>query len=447
MRWRSFILCSLTAVALLISGCETVDGIRRDIGIDEPHGEVRFATEPEIRARLLRDQTQVKINNPGMLVIKPIQNATADMVRGPLSISGSSRGFVVTDGLGRKKTFLPGQDLEILPSTGSVPPTGSPQAGSTLPASNLVLVNGNSFPGHIELRGRWNQSGLFDVIAEMPVESYLPGVLERELYASWPRQVFELQAVASRTYALHEREQARRAGRPFDVEVTQDDQVYAGQARAPRPIEAVRNTRGQVLTYNGALIRAYFSSQCGGRPASARWAWNSDGMPVFNQVRPLQGKKRPFSCQQSPDYRWTVTRTEEDVTRRLRAYGRATGKPLGDVRRVREIIATERNDADRPTRYTITDTTGSTFEIAPEELRVGLNYGAPDLPPIPPEARVRSGDMLISVLSTQVRIQGRGKGHGVGLCQFCARGMAEQGADWPSMVKDFYPGARIDKAY
>jgi stage II sporulation protein D len=433
---------------LLTAGCETVDGIKRDIGIDEPHGDVRFAREPEIRARVLRDQTQVRINNPGMLVIKPIQNASADLVRGPISIAGSSRGFVVTDGLGRKKNFLAGQDLEVLPSTGSVPVAGGPgQATTSVPASNLVIVNGQSFPGHVELRGRWNQSGFFDVIAEMPVESYLPGVLERELYPAWPRQVFELQAVASRTYALHEREQARRAGRPFDVEVTQDDQVYGGQARAPRPIEAARSTRGQVLTYNGTLIRAYFSSQCGGRPASARWAWHGDGMPVFNQVRPLQGKKRPFACQQSPDYRWTVTRSEDDVTRRLRAYGRATGKPLGDVQRVREIVATERNEADRPTRYTITDTTGSTFEVAPEELRVGLNYGAPDLPPIPPEARVRSGDLLVSVFSTQVRIQGRGKGHAVGLCQFCARGMAEQGSDWPSMVKDFYPGARVEKAY
>lgn len=433
----------LAAIAALLSGCETVDGIKRDVGLDDRVPPVKYSAEPDVRIRISRDQTQIKVSGPGQIVVRPRGASSAELVNGPLTITCGAAGFTVIDGQQRNKAFGAGVDLEVL----AADPRNSDTAASAL-ASEALTVNTTKYPGFVSLRGKWGQSvGRFDVVVDMPVESYLPGVLTHELFPDWPSQAYEAQAVASRTYALHERDRARTDGRSFDLEANDADQVFGGQAKSIRANEAVRVTRGQVLTYNGRLIRAYFSSQCGGRPASARWTWSGEQEYTFNLAKPLQGSKRAAYCQQSPLYRWNVTRSDDDVTQRIRAYGRSIKADFGQVQRIREVAPIARNEAGRPDRYRVTDVTGASYEMSPEQIRVGANYGASSLPPIGKEARVNSGDVEVEVWANQIRFNGRGWGHGVGMCQYCAKGMAQQGMDWPTMMREFYPSAKVVKAY
>ena len=78
---------------------------------------------------------------------------------------------------------------------------------------------------------------------------------------------------------------------------------------------------------------------------------------------------------------------------------------------------------------------------------MACNHTLADLPPITKENRVNSGDLEVEIWANQVRFHGRGWGHGVGMCQWCAKGMAEAGMDWHTMIVSFYPGVEIQKAY
>jgi SpoIID/LytB domain protein len=98
--------------------------------------------------------------------------------------------------------------------------------------------------------------------------------------------------------------------------------------------------------------------------------------------------------------------------------------------------------------YRVTDEQFRTYEIRAQQLRLALNYpvtGAAGINPNP--SPVWSDDLEIQVNVTDVRIDGRGDGHGVGLCQWCSKGMAERGVSWRDMITTFYPGAQISRAY
>lgn len=440
-------LRSLPALALALVtlvGCETVDGLKRDIGIEDNKApEFSFASEPDIRIRIARDRNEVAVAATGDLFVRTAGSSQAELVKGPLAIRCGSQGFAVTDGLNRRKNFGVGVNIEIF--SGSEP--GTDNAISALTSESLT-IDGKKYPGFVVLFGQWDRAtARFDVVVDMPVESYLPGVLSHELFGSWPRQTFEAQAVASRTYALHERDRARAASRKFDLEASDADQVFGGQTKNMRAEDAVRATRGQVLIHQGKLIRAYFSSQCGGRPASAQRAWGGVDRYDFNDIRPLQGFARTTACADSPLYRWNVVRSDEDVSKRLRSYGLAIKADFASIERVRAIEAVQMNEAGRPDLYRVTDSAGRAFDISPEQLRVGCNYTVDDLPPISKETRINSGDVEVQVWADQIRFNGRGWGHGVGMCQYCAKGMAAQGMDWPAMIKTFYPGAKVVSVY
>src|SRR5690606_23410329 len=132
----------------------------------------------------------------------------------------------------------------------------------------------------------------------------------------------------ARTYALHQRERAQRLGRPFDLEATVIDQAYAGATDLEVARRALADTRGTVLTWQGELLRAYYSSTCGGRSAAAADIWPTSGEFAFNLAAPIQAYRRDHACEGSPVYTWEVTRTRDDLSRRFREWGKINGSPV-----------------------------------------------------------------------------------------------------------------------
>jgi stage II sporulation protein D len=452
-------LTLIAMVMVAIAACETADGVRKDVSMAsvaardavstadptpaaKRYEPVTFTSEPDIRVRIAKAVTKKEIAGPVSLLVRPVTTSPAakgQMMKSPVTITTSAAGIVVADGSGARKTWPVGTDLEVLPSEGA---EGSEEQ------AQLLKMDKQRYPGFLTIRqGSKDASTRFDVIATMPIESYLPGVVTHELLPDWNQlQVNEAQAVCARTYALHERARARAARQPVDVESTTADQVYAANATAVAA-EAVRATRGMILTSEGKILRAYFSSCCGGRPASAADVWPNTEQYVFNKAKPLQGKPRQSYCQPSPLYRWEVMRSDDDLNRRIRAWGQVNQNEVAGLSRVRSVAIADRNDAQRPNRYKLTDDRGREFILKAEELRMACNHPLTDLPLITKENRVNSGDLEVEVWAAQVRITGRGWGHGVGMCQWCAKGMAESGIDWHTMVQGFYPGADIQKAY
>lgn len=288
----------------------------------------------------------------------------------------------------------------------------------------------------------------FDVLELIAIEEYLPGVVAKELPRGWDLTTFKAQAIIARSYALHERDRASRTGRNYDIESGESDQVYAGVSTDPRVQQAVKETRGTVLTTQGRMLRAYYSSTCGGRASSAKDVWPTTAGFEFNLDAPLQGHSACDYCSASPLYRWSVTRKRDDLTRRFTAYGRDNGVGVRNLKSFSGASASVFNSYGRPTQYKVFDADGTWWPLSAEQLRTACNWtGSSGRPAVTRQERVNSGDATFTVQGDNVSIAGRGFGHGVGLCQYGAQGMATQGKGVEEILLFYYPGARIERLY
>lgn len=444
----------LGVLALSGGGCQYLSGRNETVG------SALYKSEPDIRVRVRKATDAVQIDAPAHIMARntgvgpgPVTLTT------PVAVTSTPRGITLVDSAGASHEMGYGNTVEILPgavamdpSRGSVDekPKASAKASkfTTPVAVDAVKLDGSPLPGVISFRPRTDEGGdRFDVIAEMPVETYLPGVLDGELYANWSLGTFEIQAVAARTYALHEREQARRQGAAFDVESTTADQVFRGLTKNPVATDAARRTRGEVVTYRGQLVKTYYSSTCGGRPGSASDVWPTGTAYESNSVSPLTAKERTIYCQASPYFRWEITRGDDDVSARIRAWGAANSNDVRRMGRIRKADMSRANRIGRPVEFKLTDDKGNSFRIGAEQLRTACNFPAPNLPAITRETRVPSGDLQMTTWADQVKFTGQGFGHGVGMCQWCAKGMGERDIPYQQALTQFYPGAAVVKAY
>ena len=370
-------------------------------------------------------------------------------------------------------------------------PSSTPLVVTPVGVGKIVIINGQAYPGRLRLTARSDASaahGAFDVVEYVPLEEYLPGVVAKEMLPNWPAEAYRVQAVCARTYALHERSRSIAMGGvgpgavTFDVESTDRDQVYVGNTSNQAAIDAVRATRGQVLAFEGKVLRAYFSSTCGGRTASAKDTWPIGPGFEYNLAAPIQARQRDFACQQSPLYRWQVIRDRRELAARVRTFGERNGLMVRQLGELGAVEALEFNADGRPSRFRVVEPGGKWFQLSGEEFRLACNTGASmpsgrsagapaSVPPVTPalaiasappggqrvpnvilpdidrRSRVNSSDVDVRIKGSEVAITGRGFGHGVGMCQYCAKGFAERGEKWQTMVLRFYPGASIEKAY
>lgn len=440
---RAGLIAAAVFTSVGLGGCSAFES--------KPTGKtVSFREEPDIRVRVKKNVLQTRIEGPSHMVVRPTTTVRAESVTGPLTFRGTVNGMVMTDVTGRQREFAPGTDVEVLPREMT---EAERKSSDGYKPGDAIVVDGDTHPGFVLIHSKSSEGGVVDVIGVMPIETYIPGVISHELFSSWPRQTFECQAVAARSYALHERDRSRRVGEFFDVESNTSDQMFGGLSSLPVAVEATRSTRGIVVTEgttgpaSRVLLRTYYSSTCGGEQASAKDVFPTAGANAFNLAKPLQAQKRAHFCQGSNRYRWEVRRNDMEISKRIRAWGVNAGNPVKNMGRLTACKVTERNVTNRPVNYLLTDDRGQTFKIKAEELRNACNTAASGCPDLTRETRVNSGDLEMAFGASEIVINGKGFGHGVGMCQFCAKGMAEKGWDWPSMMKLFYPGAGTMKAY
>jgi len=429
----------LAVVAVVLVSCA---GLRDAIA--PPARVAMYSVEPEVRVRVRKGATSARVEGPMKLVVRPVGGGRSRLLSSPVSVRSGIGGLVISDARESVEMGF-GIDAEVVAydAAGEGAPVSEPVGGKT-----MLRLDGVNEPGFVLLRSRSDEGPeKFDVIGVMPIEDYLPGVIVKEMYTWWPREAFDVQAVCARSYALHERDRARRGGKPFDLEASTLDQAYSGATTIVAAQNAVNDTRGVVITERGQLVRAYYSSACGGRAAAAADVWPTGPGFEFNRAAALQGKSREFACEASTLFRWQVTRSDEELSQRLRAWGRSAGNPVKTMGRLRSVEVERASASGRSARYRVTDDKSKAFSLSAEELRVACNQSADGLPPITKESRVNSGDVMVEVRAGVVKISGRGFGHGVGMCQWCAKGMAEKGQTWREMLAKFYPGVEVVRVY
>jgi stage II sporulation protein D len=254
------------------------------------------------------------------------------------------------------------------------------------------------------------------VVEELPLDDYVAGVLSGEMPRSFPAEAQKAQAVAARTYALVKKIEAEASGKGWHLSANVLSQVYAGAAPNPAARAAADATRGEVLVLGNEPVEAFFHAACGGKTEAGLEALGRD-LPYLESVK--CGR-----CNEAPGARWHLSLGGVELAR-------ATGL-AGKVTAVRVV---ERTASGRVARVELTSG-GRVVALGAADLRQRVGYGK--LPSLAFEVTERKGTFTF---------EGRGQGHGAGLCQWGAAGFAKEGRSYREILAHYYPGTRVVKLY
>lgn len=284
------------------------------------------------------------------------------------------------------------------------------------------VAGGFRFGGR-EYRGTFSRGTDGTIINVVALQEYLYSVVPREMSSAWPQSALQMQAICARTFVLRHAD----AQRPYDVVPSDLNQVYEGvSTESAVGRAAVDATAGKVLRYGDALAQVAYSTCCGGHTESAAAAWGGRPVPY------LAGVPCPY-CTASPDYRWSrnvpLGIIERAMAAKLRGLGRlrnvrfgrwdASGR-AGTV----ELVASSGDAVVRGSDFRI--------DVGPALVRSLLIL----------RAFVRPSRVWQTQESLQ--LDGAGNGHGVGLCQWGARGIAISSGSVAQIASFYFPGTAID---
>jgi len=304
----------------------------------------------------------------------------------------------------------------------------------------VVEVRGAPYRGAILVQ-RAGRGGL-TFVNRLDMESYLLGVVPRETgdVDASAYEAVKAQAVAARTYAVAH--MGGRAALGFDVYPGTQDQVYGGvEAEREMISQAVRETAGQVATYGGAPINAYYHSTCAGRTAAIDEVWNVRPVPYLVSVEDVDSRGQAYD-RSSSRFTWTERWTQAQLVSVL-------NRTLADSLRGRRIHEIEDMDvlsrtASGRVRAMRIDTDAGSFTVGRDRVRWILTPARGGLLNSSKfDVRVeRSGGSVSAIVA-----EGGGWGHGIGMCQVGAMGRARAGQDYRTILEAYYPGIRIERMY
>ncbi len=265
-------------------------------------------------------------------------------------------------------------------------------------------------------------------IKHVSFEEYISGVLEGEIPMSWPIEVLKAQAVVSRSYAIYLMKKEGKKVLGTDVM----NQVWR-EPKNSRSRLAVRETRGWVLVFpTGDIAPGFFHSTCGGYTENAWEVWSGD--PNLRYIKGVKCGK----CYDSPHFFWRRKmkfRKFMDILKHLRDPISYTIKKSDFVER----ISVERTTSGRVSAVIFNEGAQNLLYISGEEMRktIGLPSTFFTFEIV---ERENAGNKTIY-------FYGRGFGHGVGLCQWGAKKLAEEGKNWREILKFYFPLLGLKKIY
>jgi stage II sporulation protein D len=304
-----------------------------------------------------------------------------------------------------------------------------------------VRINGKMFRGIADIL----RSGAgVTVVNRLGMEAYLQGVVSAEMgRRSAPEQAaLWAQAVVSRTYAMRKLERWRARG--YDLTAGVADQVYGGVgAETLESRAAVRETRGEVVTYQERPIEAFYYSTCGGRTADGSEVFRGAAQPYLRSVTD-RAENGVAYCSISPRYRWREEWTDESLRHTLeRNLPPVAGISVGQVREVRDVRVARRTPSGRVGQLAIA-LGGPDIQVEGGAIRQVLR-------PRPGEL-LRSTAFTLAVTGggqrvTHLAADGSGSGHGVGFCQWGAVGRARAGQGYQQILAAYFPGTTVARRY
>ncbi|MBI5587193.1 MAG: SpoIID/LytB domain-containing protein [Deltaproteobacteria bacterium] len=285
------------------------------------------------------------------------------------------------------------------------------------PKEEFLYVNGRPYRGTVEVTAEG--PGL-QVVNELRLESYLVGIINNEISSRWPVEAVKTQAVVARTYAFHQMN--NHPDSSYDIEGTVMGQVYSGAAAEdPAAAKAVADTAGEILTFAGEPALTVYHSNAGGMTDSSKEIW-AEYYPYLLPVTSVFDKD-------APRFAWEFIVPASSLKELLTRAGYGIGP-------AREIKCDELTAAGRVKSLVISDSSGNGVRLRGEDLRKIIGY-----------SYLRSALFRVEKKGELFVFTGRGSGHGVGMSQWGAKGMAENGFSYREILEHFYPGTVLRKAY
>lgn len=291
-----------------------------------------------------------------------------------------------------------------------------------------ILVGANRYRGTLHL---WGKGGTFTLVNHVNLEHYLASVIPCEMDIGWNEAALQAQAVAARTYALWRMQRPGVKKRSWDLTSGADSQVYGGfKKESDKSRKVIVDTAGMVLVFadldddEAKIFPAYYHSTCGGHTADAHEVFGGEELPCLTGVICT-------GCRDSPVYEWTFTLDQDELREVLRKIG---GKDLGKIAQI-ECIAPE--DSDWVRAVVLKGEKGE-CRLSVGKFRRAVGTG-----------RMKSANVTVQKRGDWFKLVGYGWGHGVGMCQWGAAGMAHPDLDFKAdeILKHYYQGAQIRRIY
>ncbi|MHC4488742.1 MAG: SpoIID/LytB domain-containing protein, partial [Planctomycetota bacterium] len=323
--------------------------------------------------------------------------------------------------------------IDIQLTNGIITISGRPftnDGAAILPDAPYIFnLNGNDYRGKLKLIVN-SDGNSFDAINLVPIEAYLAGVVGAEMPDYWETEALKTQAIAARTYCLYIK---KRFGgnRSWDVKKTAAHQVYRGVgAESAQTWSAVNQTKGQVLVCkqsNGteSMFPTYYSSTCGGHTENSKNVFGDSFEPLIGVVCPY--------CEGVAKHRfffWPTIQFDKAhvATKLLQKYPKL--KPLGEITNIHPVGQSRYSEFSRLTKVKLLGSTGKSDFLRAEDLRLTID----------PTSTICK---IIKMGDKWAFLSGRGWGHGVGMCQYGAEGMARGGKNTEQILQHYYPGSKI----
>ena len=273
-------------------------------------------------------------------------------------------------------------------------------------------VDGQYYDGRLLIvrhKGQWY------LLSVVELEEYVFSVLKTESWPGWPLEAQKVLAVASRSYVLYQLLQAREKKLPYHIRNTNAHQTYTGLHTCPVIRQAVQETAGMFLAYQNKPILAMFDCCCGG-VIPAKTANLAD----FVKAPYLKRDYACTYCQNSKVYSWTVSYTLDKVQRLVQEHHDAIVHDIKD-------ISIQHKDAAGLVHHVVVKTKKNSFTLSSQRLYKALkNFKSRCY------SFVKKGRTIV--------VNGRGYGHHLGLCQWGAKTMVDQGWEHKDVLLYYYPG-------
>jgi stage II sporulation protein D len=294
--------------------------------------------------------------------------------------------------------------------------------------SPALWVEGHQYRGTVRFH-RQGSSAITPVNV-LPLEDYIASVVDSEMPAAFPEEARKAQAIVARTYALYQKQVAERAAvadllastrsqKYLGFQYREGGKLIAGESEAGRKIAAA--TRGKVCHYHDKIFCTYYCAVCGGNTVK--------GTEVFaDAAPPLVSVKCDF-CREARLYRWTAEISKTDMQKELEPWFKEKGQNPGPLKTVSLVRSTAGGGA--LPEFDIR-TGKQSARISGAELRQLLGGRG-----------LYSPRFTIEDRGKVFEIAGRGHGHGVGLCQWGARGQALEGRTCEKILQHYYPGSTV----